>query len=197
MSTRVAEQHALERIVDGLEERLREPARRHHAECVAVEPAVLGGDHRLDAADAAAERPALADEGLREPGVELAATEVADAPEQVVQLVRVSRHPSERRFDVRERTGVDQVAQLLLTEQLAQELPVERQRLGAPLGCGRVVRVHVRRDVVEEQRRGHRRRGGGLDLDEVELARLQARAGSRGAPAGRRRPAGIPGTSRE
>ena len=50
-----------------------------------------------------------------------------------------------------ERRRVDQLAQLLLAEQLPQQVAVERQRLRAPLGGRRVVLVHVRGDVVEEQ----------------------------------------------
>ena len=55
-------------------------------------------------------------------------------------------------LDLLERAGVDQVAELLLPEQLAQQLAVERQRRRAPLGVRRVALVHVRRDVVEQQR---------------------------------------------
>ena len=69
-----------------------------------------------------------------------------------------------------ERAGVDQLAQLLLAEQLAQQVAVERQRGGAALGVGRVALVHVGGDVVEQQRGGKRRGGGGLDLDERDLA---------------------------
>src|SRR5207302_1147565 len=73
-----------------------------------------------------------------------------------------------------DRVCVEQVAQLLLAEQLAQQLSVERQRLGAALRRRRVVLVHVGRDVVEEQRRRVRRRRRRLDVDEVELAGAQA-----------------------
>src|SRR5262249_45871414 len=43
----------------------------------------------------------------------------------------------------------------------------------ATLGAGRVALVHVRGDVVEQQRGGKRRGGGGLDLHERDLARVQ------------------------
>ena len=77
-------------------------------------------------------------------------------------------------LDLVERARVDQVAQLLLPEQLAQQVAVERQRLRAPLGGRRVVLVHVVGDVVEEQRGRVRRGRGGLDVDEVDLPRAQA-----------------------
>ena len=55
-------------------------------------------------------------------------------------------------FDPLERSRVDQLAQLLLAEQLTQQVAVERQRGGPALGVGRVALVHVGGDVVEQQR---------------------------------------------
>ena len=72
-----------------------------------------------------------------------------------------------------ERTGIDQLAQLLLAEQLAQQVAIERQRGRAALGVGRVALVHVGGDVVEQQRGGERRGGRRLDLDERYLACVQ------------------------
>jgi len=51
---------ALERVVDRQEERLRKPARRHHAERVAVEPRVLGRDHGVIISDVWPRGPAEA-----------------------------------------------------------------------------------------------------------------------------------------
>ena len=76
-------------------------------------------------------------------------------------------------LDLLERAGVDQVAKLLLPEQLAQQIAIERQRRRAALGVRRVALVHVRRDVVEQQRGRERRRGRGLDLDQRQLAAVQ------------------------
>ena len=90
-----------------------------------------------------------------------------------MQLVGVARVAAELRLDLGERVGVDQLAQLLLAEQLAQQVAVERERLRAPLRRRRVVLVHVGGDVVEEERARERRGRRRLDLDEVELARLQ------------------------
>ena len=106
--------------------------------------------------------------------IDLVVAEVAAAPEQVVELVGRARIAGELRLHLGQRVRVEQVAQLLLAEQLAQEVAVERERLRPPLGGRRVVLVHVGGDVGEEQRRGERRGRGRLDLDEVELAGLDA-----------------------
>ena len=179
-----------------LEERLRQPARRHHAERVAVAAGVLGRDQPLLAGDPGRERAPLGeqDRGLRL--VVLACAQVAAAAEDVVQLVGIARIAGQLPLDLGERIGVDQLAQLLLAEQLAEQVAVERERLRAALGRRRVVLVHVGGDVVEEERAGEGRGRRRLHLDEVELARLQARAGSSSARAGRRRPAGTRGRSR-
>ncbi len=90
-----------------------------------------------------------------------------------MQLVRAPRTALQLPLDLRDGVGVEQVAKLFLPQQLAQQIAVERERLRAPLGGRRVVLVHVGRDVVEEQRRRVRRRGRGLHVHQVELARLQ------------------------
>ena len=97
-------------------------------------------------------------------------------PQHVVQSVAAgrARHLGavlQVVFDALQRAGVDQLAQLLLSQQLAQQVAVERQRGGAALGVGGVALVHVRGDVVEQQRGGKRRRALRLDLDERDLAR--------------------------
>ena len=97
---------------------------------------------------------------------------------------------------VLQRVRVDQVAQLLLAEQLAQQVAVQRQRGGAALGVGRVALVHVRRDVVEQQRRGERRRGRRLDLDHASARASAAWSAAPSGPAGRARRAGTRGRSR-
>ena len=91
-----------------------------------------------------------------------------------MELIRVPRAPAQLLLDLFERPGVDQVAQLLLPEQLLQQVAVERENLGPPLRARRVVLVHVVGHVVEEERGRVRRRAGGLDVDEVELAGLQS-----------------------
>ena len=184
---RPAADEALHRVRHVVEEGRRQPAGRDGAERVAVEPGVLGRDPALLAADAQHDG-APAGLELREPGVErrarrgaheqLVAREVADAAQHVVQGVGRVRagplgQPLQVGLDRLQGTRIDQVAQLLLAEQLAQQVAVEGERGGAPLGVRRVALVHVGRDVVEEQGRGERRRGGRLDLDDAQLARVQ------------------------
>ena len=144
-------QYPLDRVGHRFEERLRKAAGGHHAECVPIEAGILRGDHGGPFADAGAERAPLANERLGEARVELPVAEVADPAEQVVEPVGVARLREQRGLDLRERTGVDQVAELFLAEQLPQELAVERQCLRAALCRRRVVLVHVGGDVVEEQ----------------------------------------------
>ena len=105
--------------------------------------------------------------------------EVAERAQHVVQAVGVRgagalADPLEVGLDLLERARVDQLAQLLLAEQLAQQVAVERQRRGAPLGVGRVALVHVGGHVVEQERGGERRRALRLHLDQRQLARVQA-----------------------
>ena len=58
----------------------------------------------------------------------------------------------EAQLEVRQRLGIEQLAQLLLAEQLAEQVAVERQRPGPPLGERGVAVVHVGGDVVEQER---------------------------------------------
>ena len=73
-----------------------------------------------------------------------------------MELVRIARLAAQLLLDLGQRVGVDELSQLLLAEQLAQQVTVERQRLRPSLGRRRVVLVHVRGDVVEQQRGGER-----------------------------------------
>jgi hypothetical protein len=68
--------------------------------------------------------------------VELASAQVASQAQQVIQPLGILRERAQRRLDLGERGRVDQLAQLLLAEQLPQKVPVERQRLSAPLRGG-------------------------------------------------------------
>ena len=157
-AARIARKQRAQRFLRALEERIGQPARRHRAERVAVPAGILGGDQPLLAGDPHAHSPPLRLENRAERLVELARPQVAASQEQVVQPVRILRLTRQRGLDLVERAGIEQVAQLFLAEQLAEEVAVERQRLRPPLGGRRVVLVHVRRDVVEEER-GRIRRG--------------------------------------
>ena len=81
----------------------------------------------------------------------------------------------EAQLEVGQRVGVEQLAQLLLAEQLAQQVAVERQRAGATLGDRRVAVVHVGGDVVEQQAARERRGADGLDAVDRDLAARDAR----------------------
>ena len=210
MGARVAAREPGERVLDLLEEGRRQPAGRHGAERVAVQPGVLGGDPALLAADPHPDGAPLLLELGEDPrgghrrqaaGLRLVRGEVAHRAQHVVEAVgvrgaRALAGPLEVGLDLLERAGVDQLAQLLLAEQLAQQVAVERQRRRAPLGVRRVALVHVGGHVVEQQRRGERRRALGLDLDERQLARVQAAQELPRGRAGRARPAGTRGRSR-
>ena len=122
---REARDQALQRIRPAFEERLGQPARRHRAKGVAVPTRVLRRDQTLLAADPHRDRPPLVEERLRECCVELTRPQVASEPEHVVQLIRVPGRASKLLLDLLERTRVEQVAQLLLAEQLLQQVAVE------------------------------------------------------------------------
>jgi hypothetical protein len=68
------------------------------------------------------------------------------------------------------RRRVDQVAQFLLTEQFSQQVAVQRQRARAALGQRRIAFVHVRGEVVEQQRFGERRGRDRLHVPDLDLA---------------------------
>src|SRR5437868_12034486 len=76
-------------------------------------------------------------------------------------------------LDLGERGRVDQVTELLLAEQLAQEVAVKRERGRTALRVRRVALVHVGGDVVEQERGCERRGGRGLDLDHADLAAVE------------------------
>ena len=158
-----------QRLVAALQEGVGQPGGRHRAERVAVAARVLGGDQPLLAGHPDEHRSPLAyKSGLQ------ALCRIRQVANLLVFVARRAIRPvcADRRatgLDLLERARVDQVAQLLLAEQLAQQVAVERQRLGAPLGGRRVVLVHVGGDVVEEERGAIRRGGRRLDVDEVDL----------------------------
>jgi hypothetical protein len=184
---RVAADDAPQRLLDGLYEDLGQPARRHGAERIAVETCVLCGDPAVLAADPHRHGAPLASQLVEHPVgghaleaalLRLLGGQVADRPQHVVEAVCVRGahwvgQALEVGLDLGQRVGVDQVAQLLLAEQLAEQIAVERQCRRAPLGVRRVALVHVGRDVVEQERRGERRGARRLHLDERDLAAMQ------------------------
>ena len=98
--------------------------------------------------------------------------------EQVVDLVGVAGAAAvgealELELEVGEHDRVEQLAQLLGAEQLAQQVAVEGQRRGPALGQRGVALVHVDGDPAEQQRLGERRGPGRVDRDHAHLARPQ------------------------
>src|SRR6185437_5796690 len=85
------------------------------------------------------------------------ARERPDEPEQVGDAFDVSRFSLRGKelqlvLDFVDRVGIENLAQLGLPEQLAQERGVEGQRLRPTLGKGRVALVQKRCYVTEKQR---------------------------------------------
>ncbi len=82
--------------------------------------------------------------------------QIAEHAERVVKVVDVAdpalrREPLELELEVGQRAGVDELAQLRRPEELGEHLTVERKRLRAALGEGRVALVHEGGDVAELQ----------------------------------------------
>src|ERR687887_2916652 len=99
-----------------------EPARRHRPQRVGVAPGALSRAEPLLAGDAERDRTPLGDEDRREGLVVLAGPQVAAAAEDVMELVGVPRLARELPLHLLDGVAVEQVAQLLLPEQLAQEV---------------------------------------------------------------------------
>ena len=100
--------------------------------------------------------------------VDLPQRQRAEHPQQVVDLVGVAGpatvdQPLQLELEVGQHARVDQLAQLLGPEQVAQQVAVERQRRRPALGQRRVALVHVDADPAEQQRLGERGRPWRLD----------------------------------
>src|SRR5439155_5534343 len=158
-----------QRLRPALEEDVRQPARRHRSEGVAVPAGVLRSDETALRGHAHLDRPPLGEQDRGERLVVLAWPEVSPKAKDVVQFIRVPRMPSELGLHLLDRIAVEEVSELLLAEQLSEKVAVERERLCAPLRWRRVVFVHVVRDVVEEERGRIGRGRGRLHVDEIEL----------------------------
>ena len=164
-------------------------------------PGVLGRAGPLLAGDGDVEGPPLGDElidpvldgcALDGAQTELVERQRTEQPQQVVHLVGVAGAPAvdqalQLELEVGQDVGVDELAQLLGAEQVAQQVAVERERRGPPLGERGVALVHVDGDPAEQQRLGERRRALAVDRDEADLAAAQVAQHLGAAPAGRTR----------
>ena len=181
---RVAGDELVEREGHRFGERDRKPGPDGDAEPVAQPRRIFGGRDPLGARDPHADRAPLRDErvdplapvavGARR---DLVVGEIADVAQQVVQPVEaagVTRlgEVLELELELRERLGIEQLAQLLGAEQLAQQIAVEREGGGAAFGQWRVAVVHAHRDPREQQRLRERRRAAGLDRHDVHAAAI-------------------------
>ena len=188
MRARVAPRQPRQRLLDLLEEGLGQPTGRYCSKGIAVQPGVLGGHVALLPRDPHARGAAVAHQLLQHAlggharqaaSGGLFGGQVAHGAQHVVQRVGVRglgalAEALQVGLHLVQRGGVDQLAQLLLAEQLAQQVAVQRQGRRTPLRVRRVALVHVGGDVVEQERGGERRRALGLDLHQRQLARVQA-----------------------
>ena len=189
MRAGVAGQQPVEGAGRRSQERLRYADRRRHADAVAVSRDILDGDPAVVAGDPHPDRAPSARQ-LGEPGIgrravledargDLVVRQVAQAPQQVVHLVDGGRLPIvgqrlQRQLQVGQRVRVEQLAQLLLAEELAEQVAVEGERARAALGERRVAVVHVRRDVVEQEAAREWARPRRLDAVDRDLAARDA-----------------------
>ena len=134
-----ARDQASESIVDRRQEGRRHADRQRHPQRVAISSRVLDGDPAILAVDPQRDRPSRFLQGaqplsgggrLHDPGRDLFHGQVAQSPQQVVQRIHRSGRSFrnkrlKRQLQIRERGRIDEVAQLLLAEQLAQQLAVE------------------------------------------------------------------------
>ena len=151
-------------VRSGLGERGGDVGGDQDVETVAQPPGVLDGRHVVAAGDRQAEHAALAlelfDRGGRiavEPRRDLVVRERAEIAHQVVHAVDRSRMPTvgqplQLQLHLVERGRVQQLAEVLGPEEIAEQVAIERQRRRAPFGERRVPLVHVDRDPPEQQR---------------------------------------------
>ncbi len=182
---RPARHEAVECTGHSAQERVGHAGRRLHPERVTVPRDVLDRDEPTLATDpdghgtmGALERRQALDRGLGT-GLRarrnLAGRQVAEPTQQVVDLVDRARRALrgqrlERQLEIGQCLGIDELAQLLLAEQLAEQVPVEGQRLRAALGQRRVAVVHVGGHVVKQERARERRGARRLDRVDDDLA---------------------------
>src|SRR6187401_443028 len=163
------------------EERLGNPDRGRDTHAVAIARDVLDRDPALVFRDPDLHGPAT---GLKllepwrcrvppadDPCRDLIGRQVAEAAQQVVDLVDGDGLPLfgeglQRQLQVGERLRIEQLAKFLLTEQLPQQVAVQRERAGASFCKWGIALVHVGGDVIEEE--AARERAGTRRLDAVD-----------------------------
>jgi len=182
---RIAPQQRHERVrVIARQERGGQPERKVDSERVAVASRVLSGDEPPLAGDTNVQHAALGHErrdpvmdrlGLRAARRDLLGREVPETKEHLVHAVgmtsgALANEVLQRKLEIGHRVLVEELAELHLTEERAQLRRVDGKSLRAQLGERRVALVHEVRDVVEEKRRGERRRGARVHRYDTKLA---------------------------
>ncbi len=189
MGPRKARQQPIERACRRTQERGRHPDRRRDAHTVSVASDIFDRDPALVARDADTDstagrfqlrQPRNGDGGTaRGPGTHFVGGQVPQAAQQVVDLVERRGGPVlderlQRQLEVAEGIGVEQLPELLLAEQLTQQVAVQGEGAGPPLGQWRVAVVHVGRHVVEQQAARERARLRRLDTVHGDLTARDA-----------------------
>src|SRR5207247_5917104 len=178
---RPADQEGRQRLVDFFEERIGEADRQRHAERVAIPRYILGGDPPLLVGDAYSDSAALALQLIEPFGTDSASlrfgsAQIAEPPEQVGRLIGVARpaffqQALQLEFQEFDRPRIEQLPKLFGTQELSQELLIQRQRLRSSLGQRGIALVHVLADVIEDQGGGERRGALGDDNNRGDLPR--------------------------
>ena len=156
----VARHEIVERLRDRIGERGGQAGWQRDAERVAQAGGIFGGR----VVGARGDHPPLPDQLVqpqlrifRRAGAQLVEVEWAEIGEQVAEVVGVAGMPSryqplELELQLAEHFRIEQLPELFGTEQIAQQVAVERERSGAPLRERRIAFVHVHRDPAEQQR---------------------------------------------
>ena len=109
-------------------------------------------------------------------GADLVGVERTEIGEQVVEVVGVAGAPLghealELELQLGDHRGIEQLAQLLGAEEVAEQVAVEGEGGDAAFGERRVALVHVHRDPAEQQALRERRCVAGLDGDDPHASR--------------------------
>src|SRR5271170_3400371 len=113
---------------------------------------------------------------MRDPRRDLVPVERPESEENVREGVRVADllvQASELALEVREDVQRDELADLVVPQDLAEEAPVERERLRSPLGAGRTGSLEESEHVLARERQGEGRGRSGRDLDQARGAFLE------------------------
>ena len=162
--TRVPGHEIAEWVRDRFQVSLRDPWRGHRAQRVAESSHVFGRDPARLPGDADGYRPSGALQGrqprrLHAAYHRLVDRQIAQDAQQVGGVLQVAGTPVGRAslelgLHLRQRIGVEKLAELSLAQQFGEQGRIDGQRLRAPLGQRGIPLVEEGSDVAEEQRPG-------------------------------------------